>query len=160
MEPKVKIAVIVGFTGIAVELLIFFSTYLFVFFNLIAGKENEKYFGGYGAIFILLIGCIAAGYFSAGQEKTTTRFDRVKAGAFAGIITGVMISFLPVIGLISTLMVIQQLSGGTTPTFNIGSPETTFCGLSIIMPIVIGSFLGAIGGFMAFPYTTVDRNAR
>lgn len=141
MQPRIKMGLIVGAIGLAL--------------NVCASA-----FIGFCGPFVSLLAGGVAGYFAASQEKLATKTDGAKAGAIAGGITGGLMIIGQIIGGVIALT-IQQNTGtipfiGSTPTdmpsqiaFYLGGAGTGFC-----FGLIGTAFAAATGAGAGYVATT------
>jgi hypothetical protein len=124
MQPRIKMGLIVGVIGLALNVCV-------------AG------FIGFCGPFLSLLAGGLAGFFAAQQEKLPTKSDGAKAGATAGGIAGALIIIGQVIGGIVALAYIQasgaQVPIGSVPPASGGDPS-----------LLIGYYAGGIGTGLCF----------
>jgi hypothetical protein len=101
MQPKIKVGLVVGIIGLALNVCV-------------AGA-----FGICGP-FVSLIGGAVAGFFAGQQEKPASKSEGAKTGAIAGVITGALILVGQVLGTLGALAIVQysgiKLAFGAAPS--------------------------------------------
>jgi len=141
MQPRIKMGLIVGVIGLAMNVCV------------------SAFIGLCGPFATLFAGGIA-GYFAANQEKLSTKSDGARAGAIAGAIAGALMIIGQVIGGVIALT-IQQNTGTVpfigTPASDIGSQATFYLsgmatGLCFgIIGTAFAAGAGAGAGYVATP---------
>jgi hypothetical protein len=141
MQPRIKVGLIVGMVGLAMNICV-------------------SGFIGLCGPFASMIGGGVAGYFAASQEKLSTKSDGAITGAIAGAITGALMIIGQIIGGVIALT-IEQTTGKVpfigTPGSDISSQATFYLG-GLITGICFGLLgtafaagAGAAAGFMGTP---------
>ena len=141
MQPRIKLGLIVGVIGLALNVCV------------------SGFIGLCGPFASLFAGGIA-GYFAASQEKLTTKADGAKAGAIAGGIAGAFMIIGQIIGGIIALTIQQNMGAvpfigapgsdfASQATFYLSGAATGFCFGLLGTAFAAGAGAGA--GYVATP---------